>query len=71
MGLTAGGYAKWYHPDGSRIQIDPGGQVKRSAPKKVSLTTGRKYRPRIDQYGQEIPQNPGGTEHETGEIIVP
>lgn len=71
MGSTSGGYRKWYHPDGSRVQIAPNGQVKRTAPKTISPKTGKKYRPRIDQNGQEIPHNPGGSEHETGEIIKP
>ncbi len=31
-GTTAGGYEKWYHPDGSRVQIGPDGEVDRTPP---------------------------------------
>jgi hypothetical protein len=66
QGTTAGGYEKWYHPDGSRVQIRPGGGVARSAPKCPSPATGKVYRPRIDQGGNVI--GPGGS-HDTGENV--
>lgn len=48
-GTTPGGYEKWYHPDGSRVQIRPDGEVVRSAPKISPSGGGPKYRPRIGQ----------------------
>ncbi|MGH9822316.1 MAG: RHS repeat domain-containing protein, partial [Blastocatellia bacterium] len=57
-GTTPGGYEKWYHPDGSRVQIRPDGEVVRSGPK-----AGQGYRPRIGPDGQPT------ASHNTGERV--
>jgi RHS repeat-associated protein len=62
-GTTPGGYEKWYHPDGSRVQIRPDGEVVRSAPKTSPAGGGAKYRPRIGPDGKPT------TSHNTGEKV--
>ncbi|HEY6805045.1 MAG TPA: RHS repeat-associated core domain-containing protein [Pyrinomonadaceae bacterium] len=62
-GTTSGGYEKWYHEDGSRVQIRPNGEVVRSGPKITPTGGGPKYRPRIGQDG-----NPTSS-HNTGEKV--
>jgi len=56
-GTTPGGYEKWYHPDGSRVQIRPDGEVVRTAPKADG------YRPRIGPDGNRT------SSHNTGERV--
>jgi len=57
-GLTEGGYQKWYHPDGSRIQVRPNGEV---------IRTGEKLGPnRRQRYGKDGKKT---NEHNTGEKI--
>jgi hypothetical protein len=53
------------------VFIRPNGEVVRTGPKVPPLGGGKKYSPRFDQQGQEIPDNPGGNEHNTGEILLP
>ena len=60
-GRTEGGYEKYYHPDGSQVQIRPNGEITRSAP-----NAGGGYRPRVDQFGKVIPRS---SPHSTGEIL--
>ena len=40
-GVTPGGYEKWYHPDGSRVQIRPNGEVTRQGPKIIPTDGGK------------------------------
>jgi hypothetical protein len=63
QGETEGGYDKWYHPDGSRIQIRPNGEVVRTGPKTTPEEGGKKYRPRYDQNGNKTDS------HNTGEKL--
>jgi RHS repeat-associated protein len=56
-GTTPGGYEKWYHPDGSRVQIRPDGEIVRTGPKVDG------YRPRIDAEGNRTDS------HNTGERV--
>ena len=62
-GTTPGGYEKWYHPDGSRVQIRPDGEIVRSAPNTSPAGGGPKYRPRIGPDGKRT------TSHNTGEKL--
>ncbi|PWK46336.1 RHS repeat domain-containing protein [Pleionea mediterranea] len=63
QGETEGGYDKWYHPDGSRVQIRPDGEVVRNGPKITPEGGGKKFRPRYDPKGNKT------KEHNTGERI--
>lgn len=66
-GTTEGGSEKYYHPDGSRIQIGPNGEVKRRGPMTDAHSeTGRKYRPAIGADGKPIPRS---EDHETKEKV--
>ncbi|MBC6419043.1 MAG: hypothetical protein GDA44_09775, partial [Prochloron sp. SP5CPC1] len=68
-GVTPGGYEKWYHPDGSRVQIRPNGEVTRQGPKIIPTDGGKKYRPAIGPNGERLttPQEI----HNTGENLLP
>jgi len=67
---TRGGYQEWRHPDGSSIWIGPDGEVDRFLPKIQPDPTKKGYQPRIDQYGNRIPNLPGTSGgHHTGEKI--
>lgn len=61
-GKTRGGYLEFRHTDGSVIWIRPNGEIVRLGPK-IAGTTGKKYRPRFDQYGEKTHT------HSTGEIV--
>jgi hypothetical protein len=61
-GSTAGGYDKFYHPDGSKVQIRPDGEVVRTGPK-IKSAEGKSYNPRVDQHGQFTQT------HNTGEVL--
>jgi hypothetical protein len=65
-GPTQGGYQKWYHPDGSRVQIRPNGECARTGPK-IPGRGGKMYSPRYGPDGNPLPP---GASHNTGEIIV-
>jgi RHS repeat-associated protein len=60
-GTTGGGYEKWYHPDGSRVQVRPDGEVIRTGPKIQNPDPNlRGYRPRIGPDGKITEShNPG------------
>lgn len=60
---SAGGYARWRHPDGSDVYIRPNGEVIRLGPKVAPTGGGKMYHPHYDPDGQ-ITQ-----EHNTGETI--
>ena len=63
-GKTPGGYDKYYHPDGSRVQIRPDGEIVRTAPKVQNSDPNKSgYRPRIDSDGELT------EEHNTGEYV--
>jgi hypothetical protein len=69
---TEGGYREWRHPDGSRINIRPDGEITRTGPKQPQSHDPHNspwVRPRYDQFGNEIPFQPGANTHSTGEII--
>jgi len=55
QGRTPGGYEKWSHADGSKVQIRPNGEVVRSA------SRGRRFGPDGEQTSS----------HNTGETILP
>jgi RHS repeat-associated protein len=67
QGNTPGGYEKWYHPDGSRVQIRPNGEVTRQGPKVAPEGGGNKYRPAIGPDGQRL-TTPEEI-HNTGEFL--
>ena len=67
-GFTAGGYEKWYHPDGSRVQIRPSGEVTRVGPKVKPADGGKKYNPAIGSDGR-ILRTPEEI-HNTGENLI-
>ena len=59
-----GGYEKYYHPDGSRVQIRSDGEVVRTAPKVQDPNPNeRGYRPRIGPDGMPTDS------HNTGERV--
>ncbi len=63
-GTTPGGYVKYRHPDGSRVQIRPNGEVVRTGPKVRNPDPNLPgFRPRIGPDGKPTPS------HNTGEII--
>jgi hypothetical protein len=62
-GRTPGGYEKWYHPDDSRVQIRPNGEIVRTGPRRQSEGGGPAYRPRIGPDGKSTPS------HNTGERV--
>jgi beta-lactam-binding protein with PASTA domain len=52
-GSTAGGYDKFYHPDGEVVRTGP----------KIKSAEGKSYNPRVDQHGQFTQT------HNTGEVL--
>ena len=66
---TVGGYESWEHPDGSIIHIRPTGEVVRTGPKMRS-PSGRSYRRRYNQNGEQIEFTPGANTHSTGENLI-
>jgi len=67
-GSTEGGYETFEHPDGSIIHIRPNREIVRTGPKMLSAT-GKSYRRRYDQYGNQIKFIPGANTHSTGEKL--
>ncbi len=61
-GVSQGGYEKWYHPDGSRVQIRPDGEVVRTT-RVWSADGGQKFPQRIG------PDGAATSSHNTGEIV--
>ncbi len=66
-GPTSGDYDKFYHPDGSKVQIRPDGEVTRVGPKIQNPDPNTKgFQPRIDQTGRRVGRD---EPHNTGEFI--
>ncbi|NVJ62414.1 MAG: PASTA domain-containing protein [Gammaproteobacteria bacterium] len=68
-GKTEGGNSKFYHPDGSRVQIEPDGSVKVTGKKQDKQDGTGKYRPRLDKERNKLPHGEGLDNHSTGEIL--
>ena len=65
---TVGGYQSFAHPDGSIVHIRPDGEIVRTGPK-IRGVTGKSYRRRYDQHGNQIKFIPGAGTHGTGERL--
>jgi RHS repeat-associated protein len=70
-GKTEGGYDKFYHPDGSRVQISPDGKVKVTGKKQWKSDGSAKERPRLDRDRQKLLHDPTKAldNHKTRETI--
>ena len=51
---TAGGYERWYHPDGSRVWIGPDGHIRRIGNKQPVGPGGKRIRPSLNDQGQRV-----------------
>lgn|GEM_PF-5930242 len=68
---AAGSYRRWEHGDGSIIFWGPDGRIVRTG-SEVKVPGKRAYRRRYNQFGEQMPFQPGGSNtHDTGEKVLP